>query len=430
MTGPGGPERKDRAASTLLARLDALEARFAEVEPRVRAFVPEEGRFERLRSQAQALTERFPEPSRRLSLFGVLVGVKDIFHLDGFPTRAGSELPPEELAGEEGPVVRALRDAGALFVGKTATTEFAYFAPAVTENPHRPGHTPGGSSSGSAAAVAAGLCELALGTQTIGSVIRPAAFCGVAGLKPSFDRLSRDGVIPLAPSLDHVGLFAPDLTGLARAAAVLIPDWQAVEISESEGTLPVLGVPVGPYLDRAATEGLDHFRAVVARLRARGFQVKEIPAFADFEAIESRHRRLMAFEAARVHRRWFARYGERYHPKTAELIREGQTVGSEEADAARAARGVLRSQLQDLMDRHGVELWICPPARGAAPAGLASTGDPVMDLPWTQAGMPAVNLPVERNREGLPLGLQGVGRYGEDEALLAAMVTLAPHVVP
>lgn len=417
-----------KAPDALLAqRLDQLERRFARVEPRVRAFVPEEERFERLRADLETLVERFPDPSERPPLFGVPVGVKDIFHLRGFPTRAGSKLPPAELNGPEGPVVRALREAGAVFVGKTATTEFAYFAPAATRNPRAPGRTPGGSSSGSAAAVAAELCDLALGTQTIGSVIRPAAFCGVVGFKPSYDRLSREGVLPLAPSYDHVGLFAPDAAGMARAAAVLVPDWRALEAPE-RGV--ALGVPEGPYLDRSSVAGLAHFERVAERLQALGCKVVRVPALADFDEVEERHRRLTAAEAHAAHREWFARHGALYHPKTAELIHRGEEVETAEIEAARAARESLRAELHRLMDRHGLDLWICPPAPGPPPEGLDSTGDPVMNLPWTQAGLPAVSLPTEPSRKGLPMGLQLVGRFGADEELVGWACKLAPSLGP
>lgn len=411
-----------------MRHLDELERRFGHVEPRIRAFVPEEGRFERLRSDLAVLLERFPDPSARPPLFGVPVGIKDIFHLRGFPTRAGSKLPPEELTGPEGPVVGALREAGALFVGKTATTEFAYFAPAETRNPRAPGHTPGGSSSGSAAAVAAELCDLALGTQTIGSVIRPAAFCGVVGLKPSYDRLSRDGVLPLAPSYDHVGWLARDTAGVARAAAALVPGWRPLEAPE-RGV--VLGIPEGPYLNRASVPALSHFERLAERLQALGCKVVRVPALADFDDIEARHRSLTAAEAYAVHREWFARHGDLYHPRTAELIRQGEQVSAAEIEAARDAREALRAELHGLMDRHELDLWICPPAPGPPPKGLESTGDPVMNLPWTQAGMPALGLPAESGDDGLdglPMGLQLVARLGADEELVAWGRKLAPSL--
>ncbi|MEP7357446.1 MAG: amidase, partial [Anaerolineales bacterium] len=181
--------------------LAVLEARFADVEPSIHAFMPGIERFARLRGEAEALEKRWPAPAGRPPLFGVAVGVKDIMRVDGLPTTAGSQLPPEEFEGPESACVSLLRAAGALMVGKTVSTEFAYFGPGPTRNPRNIDHTPGGSSSGSAAAVAAGLAPLTLGTQTVGSLIRPAAFCGVVGYKPSYDRISKKDVIPLSPSL-------------------------------------------------------------------------------------------------------------------------------------------------------------------------------------------------------------------------------------
>ena len=178
--------------------------------------------------------------------------MKDIFHVKGFLTRAGSGLPVDLLTGPEAESVTQLKQAGALILGKTVTTEFAYFAPGPTRNPRNPAHTPGGSSSGSAAAVGAGLCPLALGTQTIGSILRPASFCGVVGFKPSFGRISSAGVIPFAVSLDHIGFFTQDVAGATLAAAVLCKNWGDEEArtrgdGEAKELLnyrPVLGVPL------------------------------------------------------------------------------------------------------------------------------------------------------------------------------------------
>jgi Asp-tRNA(Asn)/Glu-tRNA(Gln) amidotransferase A subunit family amidase len=395
--------------------LDRLEELFAVREPEVRAFLPEEGRFARLRREQEALAERWPDAARRPPLFGVLAGVKDIFHADGFETRGGSRLPPDVLAGPEAASVTALKAAGALIAGKTVSTELAYFAPGPTRNPWNLEHTPGGSSSGSAAAVAAGLCPLALGTQTIGSILRPAAFCGVVGFKPSFERIPRDGVIPLAPSFDHIGFFTPDVAGAERAAAVLCRVWR----SAAPPRKPRLGVPEGPYLERAAGEGLVHFREVCRRLAAAGYHVEPVPAMEDFGEIVERQFRAVAAEAAHVHRDWFARFGELYDPRTAELIERGRAVTDEQLTQDLEGRGELRQVLTSLMDGHRIDLWISPPALGAAPRGLDSTGDPVMNLPWTHAGMPALGLPAGRNAAGLPLGLQVTARWWADEDLLA-----------
>ncbi|MFN8425991.1 MAG: amidase [Anaerolineales bacterium] len=202
--------------------VSSLQSLFDSREPDILAFIPEENRFERLLKEAEELVKKYPDPSNRPPLFGMTVGVKDIFHVDGFVTQAGSKLLAQDLQGNEAASVTKLKNAGALILGKTVTTEFAYFTPGPTRNPHNPSHTPGGSSSGSAAAVGAGMCDLALGTQTIGSVIRPAAFCGVVGFKPTYERISREGVIPLSPTFDHVGVFANDVEMVGRVASVLV----------------------------------------------------------------------------------------------------------------------------------------------------------------------------------------------------------------
>ncbi|HEX6387534.1 MAG TPA: amidase, partial [Anaerolineae bacterium] len=387
-------------ALPLLDYLEHLEAHFTRREPEVQAFVPEDGRFERLRRDAEALLAQYPKRVRRPPLFGILLGVKDIFHVDGFVTRAGSQLPPHVLRGTEAACVTSLKKAGALIPGKTITTEFAYFAPGPTRNPRNPEHTPGGSSSGSAAVVAAGLCPLALGTQTIGSINRPAAFCGVVGYKPSYDRISREGVIPLSASLDHVGTFTSDVAGAELAASLLCQRWQHVMTSDR----PVLGVPEGPYLERASAEGLAHFRMTCERLEAAGFKVRRVAAMADFDDIYTRHNQLVAAEAAVFHARWFADYASLYHPKTVDLIERGRQVRNEQVEAARQGRVELRNELTALMNRHRLDLWLSPAAPGPAPEGLDSTGDPVMNLPWTYSGLPTLTLPAGFNAAGLPLG--------------------------
>ncbi len=401
--------------------IDELELHFQAREPEVLAFVPEDGRFERLRREADALLEKWPDPQSRPALFGVPIGVKDIFHTDGFVTRAGSKVPSEAIQGDEAESVRQLREAGALIMGKTVTTEFAYFAPGPTRNPYHPEHTPGGSSSGSAAAAGAGLCPLTFGTQTIGSVNRPAAFCGAVGYKPTYDRISKAGVIPLAGSVDHIGLFASDVAGVALGAGLLCEDWRWGDGEMGRwGDLgkPVLGVPDGPYLERTSAEGLAHFEGVVAQLVEAGFVVKRVAVMGDFEAIYDRHQLLVAAEAARVHEKWFAEYGDVYHWKTADLIGRGQKVSDEELAVARNGRSQLRDELTALMDEHGLDGWLSPPALGAAPRGLDSTGDPVMNLPWTHAGLPSLTVSAGLNADGLPMGLQVIGRWYGDEVLM------------
>lgn len=393
-------------------RCDLIET----VDPQVQAFLPEEGRRRRLHAEAAALLARYPIPAGRPPLFGALFGVKDIFHVDGFVTQAGSTVPPALFAGPEAEAVRLLRAAGALVVGKTVTTEFAYFEPGPTRNPHNLAHTPGGSSSGSAAAVAAGLSPLALGTQTIGSVLRPAAFCGIAGFKPSLGRIPTAGLVYFSRTIDHVGLFTQDLEGMVLAASVLCQEWRAVEVGEDE--LPILGVPDGPYLRQASASALAAFRGQLARLEAAGYTLWHVPTLLDIADLNQLHRRMVFAEFAREHKERYRQYRDRYRPRTAEIIDAGRKVSDGELADLRGNCLLLRDQLEKQMEQAGIDLWVCPAAPGPAPEGLQATGDPNMNLPWTHAGLPALTLPAGAV-DGLPVGLQLVAETDEDELLLA-----------
>jgi Asp-tRNA(Asn)/Glu-tRNA(Gln) amidotransferase A subunit family amidase len=380
-------------------------------EPDVLSFITEANRFDRLQKEAEELIKKFPDVNNRPPLFGMLVGVKDIFHVDGFVTQAGSKLPAEEIQGKEAASVTKLKNAGALILGKTVTTEFAYFTPGPTRNPHNPNHTPGGSSSGSAAAVGAGICDIALGTQTIGSVIRPAAFCGVVGFKPTYERISREGVIPLSPTFDHVGFFAKDVVMAKQVASVLIGDWRL----ETRDSRPVLGIPEGKYLKNVSKEGLKHFEEM-CKLLSVSYELRSIRVMDDFDEIKSRHDAIMSYDAAQVHKNWFSKHESLYSQKFADLIRRGQKVSN--LQSLISARDAFRTSITKTMNDNQIDLWICPPAIGPAPKGLDSTGDPVMCLPWTQIGFPAINIPTTKNDEGLPMGLQLVGKWNSDESLL------------
>jgi Asp-tRNA(Asn)/Glu-tRNA(Gln) amidotransferase A subunit family amidase len=392
-----------------------VEAHFGEHEPSIQAFLPEDNRFARLQQEAANLLDRYPDLIRRPVLFGAVAGIKDIFHAEGFATQAGSRLPSDLLKGLEAESVTRLKDAGALIFGKTVTTEFAYFSPGPTRNPHNPEHTPGGSSSGSAAAVAAGFCHLALGTQTIGSIIRPASFCGVVGLKPTYDRISRAGVVPLSASLDHVGFFSCDVETAIQAARILYNDWDE---PIAELRKPRLGIPEGPYLAGASRESLVHFKSLCKALENAGYELQGVDLMPDFAEVRSRHDVIMSSEAARFHRDWFRKHEDLYSTKFAELIRRGRQVPDEKLKDALIARDQFRAQMRSAFLDHNIDLWISPSTVGAAPAGLESTGDPIMNLPWTQAGLPALNLPAGRDEQGLPLGLQIVGNWYKDESLL------------
>lgn len=385
------------------------------IEPHVHALLPEPDRRARLLAEARALQARLPRPADRPPLYGVLLGVKDVFAVDGFPTRAGSQLPPELFEQPEAVSVTRLREAGALILGKTVSTEFAWFEPGPTRNPLNLQHTPGGSSSGSAAAVAAGFCPLAMGTQTVGSVIRPAAFCGVVGFKPSYGRIPTSGVVPCASSLDTVGFFTQDVAGIALVASLLCENWQNREVPDK----PVLGVPDGPYLAQASPETLKAFETQLAQLEQVGYQIRHIPMLNDIETIQQQHMRLVFAEMSLQHRTWFAQYESLYRPRTVSAIREGQQVSPQALEEARAGRVKLRETLEYAMHQHGIDVWISPAAPGTAPEGITTTGSPAMNLPWTYAGLPAITVPVGTDSNNLPLGLQCIGACMADETLLA-----------
>ena len=400
--------------------LEQMSQRIDQEDQEIHAFLPEPGRLVRLRAEAAALRQRLPARDDYPPLFGALGGVKDIFHVDGFVTQAGSRVPPELFAGAEAAVVTRLREAGALIAGKTVTTEFAYAEPGPTRNPHNTAHTPGGSSSGSAAAVAAGMCTLALGTQTIGSVIRPAAFCGIVGYKPTFDRIPTAGLVYFSRTIDHVGLFTQDLPGMMIAASVLCNNWHAPDESTR---LPVLGVPDGPYLAQTDPASLEIFEEILLMLQVAGCVVKRVEALPQIADLNDKHRRLVFGEFAREHAEIFAKHEPLYRPKTVEAIRLGQQVSDAELGELRKSPARLRAELEKLMEHVEIDLWVSPAAVGPAPKGIDYTGDPNMNLPWTHAGMPTLTVPAGQSARPdgsrLPLGLQLTGRFGADEALMA-----------
>ncbi len=407
--------------------------RIEEVEPRIKALAvgpdgePAESasaRRDRVELELDALFRTYPDEadrSGRPPLFAVPIGVKDIFSASGFPTRAGSRLPADLFLLPEATSVSRLRNAGGIIIGKTVTTEFAYFAPGPTTNPWKQDHTPGGSSSGSAASVSAGFASVALGTQTIGSINRPASFCGVVEFKPSFGRVPTDGVFPCSVSADHVGILAADVATAAAAAAVLVERWNPA--TSHPGSHHHLVLADDAYAAQADGEIRGALSEVAERL-GDGWDVEKAEIFSSIESLNEVHRSMVAREFADVHRDWIASYKELYAPQSRELAAQGERVTDATHSAVIAGRMELRSQLDAMMREAGVLAILTPSAPGAAPAGLDVTGSPLLNLPWTYAGMPTVTLPIAVNRNGLPLGLQLVGRFGEDEGLLAMAAEL------
>ncbi len=384
------------------AALDRALTRLAAVEDRIRAWV--------------TVT---PTPGVGDGpLAGVPVGVKDIVDLAGVPTRCGSVARADVgPAARDAAIVTRLRRAGAAIVGKTVTTEFAFFDPGPTRNPHDLARTPGGSSSGSAAAVAAGVVPLAVGTQTAGSVVRPASFCGIAGYALPRGAVPYDGIAVLAPSLDTVGLFAATVVDLAVARAAL--DGRAPAPSDDR-PLRLLAWD-GSAVDAVEPAMRAAHAEAVARVRAAGGEVVDLAV--DVAGTAADQRTVMAAEAAQAVPAALAAVGAGEHalgPQITAFVAEGRTVDPAALAAAHERAATTRAALLDVLDETDAAAVLAPGALGVAPRGLASTGDPAMSRPWHLLGLPALAVAGLRDPDGLPLGLQLVGHPEREDALLAA----------
>jgi Asp-tRNA(Asn)/Glu-tRNA(Gln) amidotransferase A subunit family amidase len=353
-------------------------------------------------------------------LIGIPVGIKDIIDVDGMPTRAGASDFAHRLPERAAPVIERLRYEGAIILGKTATTQFAYLDPSPTRNPWNPEHTPGGSSSGSAAAVASGMIPLALGTQTVGSVLRPAAYCGIAGLKPTHGLVSTAGILPLAPSLDHVGVFARSVADAALALSVIAdPDGAAAAITTATPDSlpsPSIGALRGFGDERVSDEVKRHIESIAERLAAAGAAIHDIPSpfsIADVQAISTP---ILRYEAAQYHRPLYAEHGDEYAPQIRGLIEAGLQMPESAYIDAKARQSEFRVALSSLLE--GLDALLLPVAPSTAPKGLGSTGDASFCAPASTAGLPSIALPTALGEGGLPLAVQLVGRAFEEPALL------------
>ena len=358
------------------------------------------------------------DPAGDGPLAGIPFGAKDIIETRGLATQYGSPIYEGRIGVSDAAIIGELRTRGAILMGKTHTTAFAYRTPAPTRNPHNLQHTPGGSSSGSAAAVAAGMVPLALGTQTQGSVLRPASFCGIAGFKPTYGLVSMDGVLPFAASLDTLGFFT-------ATAADMLALWNALgfegrvpsRFSGASATDPrPLGIPdplpdVEPPMATA-------FQDAVSRLRAAGMTIQPVDLGDMLTRLNQASRIVMAYEAARFHEQRYKEYGSRL-ADMANLVQEGLQVESERYDEARAYIGECQARVSKVYEVTPVML--VPAATGPAPFSLASTGDPRMNAPWTALGTPAISIPMTAFN-GLPLGLQLTADRDDDARVLYTAV--------
>jgi Asp-tRNA(Asn)/Glu-tRNA(Gln) amidotransferase A subunit family amidase len=264
--------------------------------------------------------------------------------------------------------------------------------------------------------VGAGIAPLAVGSQTVGSVLRPAAFCGVVGFKPSYGRIPRDGIIPFSKSVDTVGTFSQDVAGTTLAAQALFDVWRP--LPDGAPKTPVLGVPEGPYLEQAEPAGLEALERQISQLQERGYRVRRVRAMTDIRAINRRHLDLIAGDFFHAHRRWFLEWGALYRAGNADLFDVARRTTGVALAAAEPSPRWLRADLAAAMEAFDIDAWISPSATGVAPVGLRATGVTLLNLPWTHAGMPSISVPAG-DVDGMPVGLQVVARFGEDERLLA-----------
>jgi Asp-tRNA(Asn)/Glu-tRNA(Gln) amidotransferase A subunit family amidase len=414
--------------------VDACLAHAREVEDTVQAWQYLDPEYARRQARARDQDRREGRPSG--PLHGIPVGLKDIIDTADMPTEDGTVLHAGRTPVADAAVTERLRAAGAVILGKTVTTECAYYAPGKTRNPHNPEHTPGGSSSGSAAAVAAGMVPLALGTQTNGSVIRPAAFCGVYGFKPTHGLIPRHGILRLSRTLDTVGVFARSIDEIAAACEVLVggderdPDTRPRaripfrDVAAQEPPLPpLLAFVKTPLWERADEDTRAAFAELVDAL---GERVVEVPLpESALDALEQ-HRTIMEAEMAASLAAEYDRGRDKLSEVLRALLERGRKVTAFDYQSALARIPLLNQGFEPLFER--CDAIITPAAPGTAPRGLEATGDPSFCTLWTLTGMPALSAPLLTGANGMPLGVQVVGRRNDDARLLRTARWLAARV--
>ena len=420
-------EQRDRLASGALRAVELAEACLAEIErrePEVGAWAWLDGDY--VMQQARALDDLRSRGRPIGPLHGLPVGLKDVIDTAKIPTANGTPLDAGRKPGEDAFAVKRLKQAGAIIMGKTVTTELMLRHPGKTRNPHNPAHTPGGSSSGSAAAVACGMVPLALGTQTLGSVVRPASYCGVVGFKPTFGALPRTGVLSQAPSLDTLGVFAGSVTGAALLAeplyghdagdpaSSLTPAPRLLETAAARAPVkPAFAFVRQPAWDTAdpeMQEGLGELRDALGDL------CDEVDLPRHFDEANKLAELVQMTELAKSFQHYARRGREQLSPTMQKAIDDGGRVLAYDYLVARDWAGLLNDALEAVFHRYDVLLTAASP--GPAPVGLEWTGSADFNSIWTFCGLPAISLPLLQSESGLPMGVQLVGRRGDDGRLL------------
>ncbi len=416
-------------ARALLKRQESVEPKISVLE-----YFAEEKFLEAAQRAGEAVRKSKASGVDPPPLAGIPIGVKDNIDTAGVPTLAGSELRANYIPSEDAACLKLLWKAGAYLYGKTVTTELAFMDPGPTRNPWNLAHTPGGSSSGSVAGVAAGLFPIALGTQTGGSVIRPASYCGIVGFLPTYNQLPMDGILPFAPTVDQLGIFSRTVSDaalvyssmletieVADSATPMLPaeastgEWPPYPIPPLERS-PFLGI-AREYFVSTAEDEMGRMTIRTARKLAMAGAIVHVVHLPDgFGEVHKTHRLIMEKEMANFHRESFPVNRAAYGKQVAALIEAGFQVREEDYHRALERRQQFQATAARLVGE--LDALLLPAAPFAAPYGLESTGDPRFNVPWTHVGFPVITLPVTLNQAGLPLGIQLVGAPGTDHHLL------------
>ncbi len=434
--GLGAVEMRDRLASGALRAVDLLEAclaRIAELEPQVGAWTWLDG--DHALKQAKRLDHLRQSGNPIGPLHGLPVGLKDVIDTKGIPTENGTRIDAGRVPDEDAWVVARLRAAGAIILGKTVSTECAFMHPGKTRNPHNVAHTPGGSSQGSAAAVAAGMVPLSVGTQTGGSVIRPASFCGIVGFKPTFGLIPRTGILPQSPFLDTVGVFARSIQDCALLAEVLagydpadrasqpVPTPRLLDVAQSKAPVsPVFAFAKLPGWEQADPQMIAATEDLAALLGEQCFEV----SLPDLDEVATIRERINFAEMAKCYYGLERRGRDLMSDKLKSAIDQGKSVFARDYIAALDWRELINAGVDAVFAR--CDAILAPAALGPAPEGLDDTGSAVFNGIWTLSGMPAITLPVFTAENGMPMGVQLVGRRGDDARLLRTARWLATHL--
>ena len=390
---------------------ESLLERIMELEPLLEAWVTVNS--DQVMRDAEIATELAEEGEFMSPLHGIPFGVKDIFYTKGMRTTMGSPIYSDFVPDYDAEIVKTLRGAGMVVMGKTETTEFALHDPAPTRNPWNTDHTPGGSSSGSAAAVSSGMVQLALGSQTGGSVVRPSSYCGVVGFKGTYDLLSRVGVFPLSWSLDHVGFMTRTVEDAILTLKTVKP---GLDNSSGFNENPRIGLLSGYFKEEADGVVWRGFEKAVGKLWGEGAEFIDVSLPESFKMVPDVHRVIMTVETAASHEDNFREHPEGYGDYIRGFISSGLLVPGTAYLRAQRIRGIIIDDILRLL--RGFDCLACPATVDTAPRGLDWTGSPAFNAPWSLTGLPSITVPSGLSEDNLPIGLQLVGKPYREMSLL------------